>query len=135
MFALVIGVLIIFVAIIGLLILFWRRVIDGSITVHFRAAEAITANHQLPEEWITEIKRKVDRKTFDLFKRHKRSGIDLVLEKLDKTIQFFEEGSFYADDEAKKLLLEELTDARNRWAQMTWDELLIGQSNIRDLNQ
>lgn len=122
-----------FGSLIWLLSTYWRRMIDGSITAHFRAAECIAEDQRLPDEWVAEIKRKLEGRSINPFKRTHPTGIDLALEKLDETTKFFMEGSFYADDEAKQLLLSELAKARRRWAQMTWDELILERNSIRDL--
>lgn len=119
---------------IWLLSFYWRRVIDNNITSHFRAAESITEYNKLPDEWITDVKRKTSSKIYTFFGLRKRSGIGLLLQKLDNTTKFFDEGSFYADNAAKEILLEQLKSVRKRVSQMTWDELLIERDSIRDIS-
>ena len=109
---------------------YWRRVADSAITTHFRAAECIIEQNHPPPEWVTEINHKLNKRTLNSIR--KRSGMELLLEKLDKTIEFFERGSFHADAETKKILLSELANARDRWSRTTWDELLSEQSSIQN---
>ncbi|MEM7129041.1 MAG: hypothetical protein AAF702_22095 [Chloroflexota bacterium] len=128
-----VGGLAFFGLLIWLLSFYWRRIIDKNITVHFRAAESITEHDQLPSEWIEEINHKVGSTAHTLFGFRKLSGVALMLEKIDATMRFFDEGSFYADDTAKQILLSELADARKRIEQMSWEEVLLEHNQIRNL--
>lgn len=118
---------------IWLLFFIWRRLVDKTITVHFRAAESITEHNRLPDEWITEVNRKLSSKRSTWFGLRKLSATKLLLNRIDETTRFFSEGSFYADDNAKKLLLEQLAQARKRVEVMSWEEVMLERNQIRNL--
>lgn len=116
-----------------LLSVVWRRLVDKTITVHFRAAESITEHNQLPDEWVVEVNRKLSSKTATIFGLRKLSGINLLLRKIDETANFFAGGSFYADDNAKTLLLNQLTEVRKKVEEMSWEEVMLERNQIRNL--
>jgi hypothetical protein len=52
------------------------------------------------------------------------SGTELALDKIDKLYRFYEKSPFFENEKARELLLEQLQETRERWAKMTWEELM-----------
>jgi len=115
-------VLSLFVIMVTLLILYWRRMIDGALTAHFRAAERISEGY-LPEEWARQINRQLTYSRLPLLSRRKLSGTALALKKIDKLRRFFENSPFFEDEAAKNVLLDQLNLTRQCWERMSWEEL------------
>jgi len=100
-----------------------RRVADVALTDQFRAAETIV-NGRVPNQWVLQIKRRIAwGSRLPLFRRGV-SGIELALAKIDNLYRFYENSPFYGNAEARELLLTELRETRERWAKMTWEELV-----------
>jgi hypothetical protein len=107
-----------------LLVQYWRRIVDRSLTAHFRAAESIAEGY-LPPQWAKEIEQHLRRRRWQRGLRPGRmqTGTALALDKLDKLTRFFAASSFFADAEAKTLLLDTLNSTRHHWEQMSWEQL------------
>jgi hypothetical protein len=118
------GVLIIFGIAVALLLPYSRRVIDSSLTSHFRAAESISEGH-LPAQWAEQIDRRLrwQRLLPASVARQRPDGTALALAKLEKLSKFFSANSFFENAETKAMLLEELETARRHWETMSWEEL------------
>jgi hypothetical protein len=102
---------------------YMRRVADVALTVPFRAAETIV-NGRIPDRWVQRINRRIARASRLPLLRRDVSGTELLLVELDKLARFCEKSPFYETAQARELLLAELRDTRERWASMTWEELL-----------
>lgn len=124
---LVVSVLVVaaaFAIVVGLLIVYTRRVADVALTDQFRAGEAIVEG-RIPALWVAQIKRRQAlRGVLRLFGRGAPAE-ELVLAKIDKLYRFYEKSPFYENAEVRELLLTELRETRARWAGMTWEELLL----------
>jgi hypothetical protein len=51
------------------------------------------------------------------------SGTELTFVRIDKLIRFFENSQFFESEDARDLLLSQLQETRERWFNMTWEEL------------
>lgn len=125
-----------FALIITFIMIYTRRVVDAVLTDPFRAAESIT-DGKFPEKWVMQINRRLVPGL-----QPKTSGTELALQKIDKLIRFFEKSPFYENAEARELLLTQLKETRQRWVQMTWEEIrkdtgmgLILQMNSNQIEQ
>jgi hypothetical protein len=118
------AVIISFVLFLLFFIIYWRQVIDGGITRHFRAAEFIAAGY-FPPAWVRAIDRRLWwQRTQPLYRfRQPPTGTELALAKLDEVALFFLRNSAFVEPEAKKVLIAQLKAARFRWQPLTWDEL------------
>lgn len=105
-------------------IIYWRQVIDGGITRHFRAAEFI-ADGYFPPTWVRAIDRRLWwQRTLPIRPfRQPPTGTELALAKLDEVALFFLRNSAFIEPEAQKYLIAQLKAARFRWQTLTWDEL------------
>jgi 5-bromo-4-chloroindolyl phosphate hydrolysis protein len=112
--------------IVAFLIMYMRRVADVALTEQFRAAESIVSG-RIPDRWVAQINRRlVANRLVPIFQRN-LSGTELALRRIDKLIKFFVNSPFFENEEVRKLLLTQLQGTRQRWARMTWDELVSGQ--------
>lgn len=117
------GAAVAFAIVIGLLIVYTRRVADVALTDQFRAGEAIVKG-RIPSHWVAQIKRRQAlRGVLRLFGRDS-SADELVIAKMEGLLRFFERSPFFENAEVRALLLTELQETHARWAEMTWDELL-----------
>ena len=114
-----------FVVVMRFLVTYLRQVTDRALTTHFRAAEAIS-DGSIPDHWVVQINRQISRNRVLGRFRSKKSHTELAVEKIDKLYRFFENSPFYENDEARETLLQQLQQTRTRWAQATWEELVIG---------
>ena len=71
--------------------------------------------------WVVQINRRL---VAPGWLRHHAGGTELALAKIDKLVRFYENSPFYETTQARELLLTELQDTRERWAKMTWAELV-----------
>jgi glutamine synthetase adenylyltransferase len=108
-----------------------RRVADAALTDPFRAAESIT-NGKFPEKWVAQINRRLALKRLMPALMPEVSGTGQALQKIDRLIRFFEKSPFFENKEARELLLSRLKETRQRWEQMTWEE--IGEENRSGAN-
>jgi hypothetical protein len=118
------AVIISFVLFLLFFFIYWRQVIDGGITRHFRAAELI-ADGYFPTTWVRTIERRLWwQRTLPLYFFHQPpTGTELALAKLDEVALFFLRNSAFVEPEAKKVLIAQLKAARFRWQPLTWEEL------------
>ncbi len=118
------AVIISFVLFLIFFIIYWRQVIDGGITRHFRAAEFI-ADGYFPPIWVRAIDRRLWwQRALPLYRfRQLATGTELALGKLDEVALFFLRNSAFVEPEAKKVLIAQFKAARFRWQPLTWDEL------------
>jgi hypothetical protein len=103
-----------------LLTLYMRRVADVVLTDQFRAAETIV-DGRIPDQWVAQINRRL---ASPRFLRRDISGTELALDKIDKLYRFYENSPFFENEKTRDLLLEQLQETRERWAKMTWEELV-----------
>ena len=116
-----------FAVIVGFVTVYARRVADVALTDQFRAAETIVDGH-IPDQWVAQINRRIAWEGgLPLFRRDV-SGTELLLSKIDKLVRFYESSPFYENAETRELLLAQLRETRERWAKMTWAELVSGHS-------
>jgi hypothetical protein len=108
-----------FALIVGLIIVYVRRVADVVLTGPFRAAETIV-DGQLPHKWAAQINRRL---ALLRFLRRDVTGTELALAQLDKLSRFFAKSPFFESERVRVLLLTQLWETRERWADMTWEEL------------
>jgi hypothetical protein len=107
-------------AIVGFLAAYTRRVANVALTDQFRAGETIV-NGRIPDQWVAQINRRL---ASPRFLRRDASGTELALEKIDKLYRFYEKSPFFENEKTRQLLLEQLRETRERWAKMTWEELV-----------
>jgi hypothetical protein len=110
----------VFAITVGFLIVYTRRVADVALTGQFRAGETIV-NGRIPDRWVAQINRRL---TSLRFLRRVASGTELALDKIDKLYRFYEKSPFFENERTRDLLLEQLRETRERWAKMTWEELV-----------
>jgi hypothetical protein len=103
-----------------LLTLYMRGVADVVLTDQFRAAETIV-DGRIPDQWVAQINRRL---ASPRFLRRDISGTELALDKIDKLYRFYENSPFFENEKTRDLLLEQLQETRERWAKMTWEELV-----------
>jgi hypothetical protein len=103
------------------IIIYLRRVADLAITDQFRAAESIT-NGRFPKKWYPEINRRLVLKRVLPSFLFEASGTEQALQKIDRLIRFFEKSPFFESAEARELLLTQLEETRQCWANSTWEE-------------
>ena len=103
-----------FAIVVGLLIVYTRRVADVALTDQFRAGEAIVEG-RIPAHWVAQIKRRQAlRAVLRLFGRDAPAE-EIVLAKIDKLYRFFDRSPFFENAEARELLLTKLRETRARW--------------------
>jgi hypothetical protein len=107
-------------AIVGFLVAYTRRVANVALTDQFRAGETIV-DGRIPDQWVAQINRRL---ASPRFLRRDISGTELALDKIDKLYRFYEKSPFFENEETRELLLEQLRETRERWAKMTWKELV-----------
>lgn len=100
-----------------------RLIVNSALTDPFRAAESIS-NGKFPEKWGTQINRQLALKRLIPVLPTHVSGTRQALRKLDRLIRFFDKSSFFENAEARELLLTQLKETRQRWAVMTWEEIV-----------
>ena len=124
----------VFAILMVLVSLYVRRVADVALTAPFRAAETIV-DGRIPDRWVAQINRRIAwRSRLSLVRRFVRRGVDgtaLLLAQLDKLARFCAKSPFYETAQARELLLAELRDTRERWAKMTWEELVSEHSSYQ----
>jgi hypothetical protein len=124
----VLSVAAVFAIIVGFLIAYTRRVADVALTDQFRAGETIV-NGRIPDQWVAQINRRL---ASPRFLRRDVSGTELALDKIDKLYRFYEQSPFFENEKTRDLLLEQLRETRERWAKMTWEELVSEYSAAFD---
>ena len=70
-----------------------------------------------------QIDRRLNRLRQPFWPAGKRSGTELALRKLDKLTRFFESSTFFENDDAKEMLLDQLETTHQRWERMPWEAL------------
>jgi len=113
---------IVFALVTTIIIFYTRWVADSALTDQFRAAESIT-NGAFPEKWSKQINQRLAYEHLLPALQLETSGTKQALQKIDKLIRFFEKNSFFENAEARELLLAQLKDVRQRWENMTWEEI------------
>ena len=111
-----------FVLVIIFIVVYTRRVADLALTDLFLAAESIT-NGNFPKKWHRQINRSLRLKRVIPALTPEPSGTGQALQKIDRLIRFFEKSPFFENAEARELLLTQLKENRQRWANMTWEEI------------
>jgi hypothetical protein len=119
----ILSLAVVFAIVAYLLTVYMRRVADVALTDQFRAAETIV-DGRVPDKWVVQIKRRIAWESRLPFFRRDVSGTELLLARIDKLYRFYENSPFYENAEARELLLTELRETRERWAKMTWEELV-----------
>jgi hypothetical protein len=105
----------------GLLALYARRLLDVSLTAHFRAAEAIS-HGRTPAEWVPAISRQAALGRA-LLPWSPPAESALIARRVRRLRRFFERCPFFADEAARAQLLDCLSAAGDRWSTMTWDAI------------
>jgi len=117
-----------FAIIVGFIIVYVRRVANVALTDRFRAAETIVDGH-IPDQWVAQINRRIAWESRLPLLRRDVSGTELALVKMDKLVRFYENSPFFENAQAREVLLTQLRETRERWAKMTWDEL-VSEHNV-----
>jgi hypothetical protein len=112
----------VFGGLIGLLGLYARGVVDLGLTGRFRAAEAIS-NGRTPAQWVAAIDRQLALWRALLPWLRSPSGSALAARRAEQLSGFFERSTFFEDEAARALLLARLAAARERWSNMTWEQI------------
>jgi len=115
-------VVIAFALVVFFIMVYTRRVADSALTDQFRAAESIT-NGGFPEKWLRQINRQLAIQRLLPILKPEASGTGQSLSKIDRLIRFFEKSPFFENAEARQLLLAQLKEVRQRWENMTWEEI------------
>ena len=111
---------------VGLFILWLTdKVASTAVTDQFRDAEFILEHHRAPETW-AKPRGVFSRLKVHLLKRNKTPTEQKgdVLKRLDELIAFFENSPLVQDEEAKKLLLEQLAAERVDWEGKSIEEII-----------
>ena len=112
-FTFLIGSLLFFLVFVSLLGFYINKIAGVAVTSKFRAAEAI-ANGTVPEQWVTQINRRVAGKSLARVFARSISPEELLIQKLDNLRRYFETCPFFESPEARTLLLDELDEDRRQ---------------------
>jgi hypothetical protein len=99
-----------------------RWVTDVALSDYFREAETILED-RIPDKWVVQINRRLAMNWLTSIFRQNLTGTELALQKIDRLFRFFENSQFFESEDARELLLSQLQETRERWSQMTWEEL------------
>jgi len=107
-------------------ILATRRVGENIENIH-RAAEYIISTKMPPEDWLEKWKKKIEsikKKSNDAEKINelKLKARDDSLKKLSSLVKYFENSDLVADEETRKIILEELAEVDRLWKE-NWSEV------------
>ena len=105
-----------------------QRSIQGKIEGQFKAAEAITSDHRVPEAWLKQGRIKPGASS-----RAEARAKALVLKKLDTLIGYFRNCPFVDSEESREVLLNELRAVRKAWEGCTWAGILAWGSDRASL--
>lgn len=111
-----------FIIIAILITKYLRWVTDVALSDYFREAETITESG-IPDKWVVQINRRLAMNWLTPIFRQNPTGTELALQKIEGLIRFFENSQFFESEDARELLLSQLQETRERWSQMTWEEL------------
>jgi hypothetical protein len=111
-----------FIIIAILITKYLRWVTDVALSDYFREAETITESG-IPDKWVVQINRRLAMNWLTSIFRQNPTGTELALQKIDRLFRFFENSQFFESEDARELLLSQLQETRERWSQMTWEEL------------
>lgn len=107
-----------------LVTVYTRQVASAALTDPFRAGEEIIEG-RVPAKWVAQIERRQAlRGALRLIGRDV-SAKELILAKFDKLYRFYENSPFFENDSVRELMLAELRETRARWAEMTWQTLMV----------
>ncbi len=119
-------VILLFAVLVPLIGLYTRRIMDGALTDHFRAAEAIS-DGRIPDKWVVQIQQQIRRGRL----KADFEGTEVVLAKLDKLYGFFEKSSYFEDEDVREMLLTQFQETRRRWSEMTWEALVVEYEQVK----
>lgn len=105
------------------------RKIGENIEKTHRAAEHIISTKMPPEDWLEKWKKKIEsvkKKSNDSEKINelKLKARDDSLKKLNSLVKYFENSDLVADEETRKIILEELSEADRLWKE-NWSKVEI----------
>ncbi len=103
------------------------RMVGKKIEKTHRAAEYILSTKMPPEDWLEKWKKKIEsikKKSNDAEKINelKLKARDDSLKKLSSLVKYFENSDLVADEETRKIILEELAEADRLWKE-NWSEV------------
>ncbi|HOQ68122.1 MAG TPA: hypothetical protein PKU87_05755 [Candidatus Atribacteria bacterium] len=103
------------------------RMVGKKIEKTHRAAEHIISTKMPPEDWLEKWKKKIEsvkKKSNDADKINelKLKARDDSLKKLSSLVKYFENSDLVADEETRKIILEELAEADRLWKE-NWSEV------------
>ena len=103
------------------------RMVGKKIEKTHRAAEHIISTKMPPEDWLEKWKKKIEsvkKKSNDAEKINelKLKARDGSLKKLSSLVKYFENSDLVADEETRKIILEELAEADRLWKE-NWSEV------------
>ncbi|HQE25697.1 MAG TPA: hypothetical protein PKZ70_06750 [Candidatus Atribacteria bacterium] len=103
------------------------RMVGKKIEKTHRAAEHIISTKMPPEDWLEKWKKKIEsikKKSNDAEKINelKLKARDDSLKKLSSLVKYFENSDLVADEETRKIILEELAEADRLWKE-NWSEV------------
>jgi hypothetical protein len=99
-----------------------RWVTNVALSDYFRDAETIIEGG-IPDKWVVQINRRLTFNRLTSIFQREPSGTELTFVRIDKLIRFFENSQFFESEDARDLLLSQLQETRERWFNMTWEEL------------
>jgi len=111
-----------FIVVVSAIVAYTRRVADSALTDQFRAAEFIY-DGKFPAKWFGQINRRLAWNKFLPGFLTKPSGTELALQKIDRLSRFFEKSPFFENAESREILLTKLQETRERWLNMSWEEI------------
>ena len=111
-----------FIIIAILITKYLRWVTDVALSDYFREAETITESG-IPDKWVVQINRRLAMNWLTSIFRREQSGTELALLKIDKLIRFFKNSQFFENEDVREMLLNQLHETRERWSNITWEEL------------
>ncbi len=103
------------------------RMVGKKIEKTHRAAEHIISTKMPPEDWLEKWKKKIEsvkKKSNDAEKINelKLKARDDSLKKLSSLVKYFENSDLVADEETRKIILEELAEVDRLWKE-NWSEV------------
>lgn len=103
------------------------RMVGKKIEKTHRAAEYIISTKMPPEDWLEKWKKKIEsikKKSNDAEKINelKLKARDDSLKKLSSLVKYFENSDLVADEETRKIILEELAEVDRLWKE-NWSEV------------
>ena len=115
-----------FLALIGLMMWLTNKSVGAAITQRFQEAEFILEHHQAPKSWAKRqnIFAALMQRTSLSAQYGAANTKEAVMLRLDQLIAYFETSPFVQNEETRTLLLSQLAQEREQWAQKSLAEIM-----------